>query len=105
AGAQVLDGYARSSDPDLRHFDWEKAELCLTRAMDLGASGQEVAGKLALARGYVALRQSQRENGRERFLEAARYIPQSPDPHLGLARADLLASLPGDPLAELSAAE
>jgi serine/threonine protein kinase len=105
AGAQVLDGYARSSDPDLRHFDWEKAELCLTRAMDLGASGQEVAGKLALARGYVALRQSQRENGRERFLEAARYIPQSPDPHLGLARADLLASLPGDALAELSAAE
>jgi Protein kinase domain len=94
AGAQALDD-----------SDWGKAELCLTRAMDLGAGGLEVAGKLALARGHAALARGQRENARSRFLEAARDIPQSPAPHLGLARADLLASLPGDALAELATAE
>jgi eukaryotic-like serine/threonine-protein kinase len=94
AGAQALD-----------RSDWEKAELCLTRAMDLGASGQEMAGKLALAHGYIALRSGQREQARARFGEAVRYMPQSPDPHLGLARADLLASQPGDALAELASAE
>ena len=94
AGAQALD-----------RSDWDKAELCLTRAMDLGASGQEMAGKLALAHGYVALRSGQREQARARFGEAARYMPQSPAPHLGLARVDLLASQPGDALAELATAE
>ena len=39
------------------------------------------------------------------FLEASSDLPQSPDPHLGLARADLLAALPGDALAELDIAE
>jgi eukaryotic-like serine/threonine-protein kinase len=94
AGAQALD-----------RSDWDKAELCLTRAMDLGASGREMAGKLALAHGYVALRSGQREQARARFGEAARYMPQSPAPHLGLARVDLLASQPGDALAELATAE
>jgi hypothetical protein len=93
-GAQALDG-----------SDWEKAEVFLTRAMDLGAGGPEISGKLAVARGYAALQQGKREIARDRFLEASRDIPQSPAPHLGLARADLLASLPGDALAELATAE
>jgi len=94
AGAQALD-----------RLDWDKAELCLTRAMDLGAGGQEMAGKLALARGYTAMRSGQRENARDRFGEAARDIPQWAAPHLGLARADLLASRPGEALAEWATAE
>ncbi|MGA2742490.1 MAG: serine/threonine-protein kinase [Bryobacteraceae bacterium] len=93
-GAQALDG-----------SDWEKAELLLTRAMDLGAGGAEITGKLALARGFAALQQGKGETARDRFLEAARAIPKWPDPHLGLARADLLASLPGGALAELDTAE
>jgi hypothetical protein len=103
--APLRTAYAQAGAQALDDFDWDKAELCLTRAMDLGAGGPEIAGKLALARGYAAFEQGRRENARDRFLEAARDIPQSPDPHLGLARADLLASLAGDALAELAAAE
>ena len=97
--------YAQAGAQALDRFEWVKAELCLTRAMDLGASGGETAGKLALARGYSAFERSQPGNARERFQEAARGMPQSPAPHLALARVDLLLSLPGDALDELAAAE
>jgi hypothetical protein len=97
--------YEKTGAQALGNSDWEKAELLLTRAMDLGAAGPEISGKLALARGYLALQQGQRDQARDRFLEAAREIPQSPDPHLGLARADLAASRSGDALAELAVAE
>ena len=106
AGALVLDSYRRSSDPSLRHFDWPKAELFLRRAADLGAGGKDTTGKLALARGYAGLAsildwqggdrtqlQSLRETARARFAEAAADMPQSPDPHLALARV-YIYSLP-----------
>jgi hypothetical protein len=71
----------------------------LTRAQELGASDRGTLGKLALTRGYATLLTimdwkgsdladlvKPRENARDRFAEAARDMPQSPDPHLGLAR-------------------
>jgi serine/threonine protein kinase len=103
--APLRTAYERAGAQALNDSDWEKAELCLTRAMDLGAGGPAIAGKLALAHGYAALQQGRREQARDPFLEAARDMPQSPDPHLGLARVDLLASLPGDALEELGTAE
>ncbi|MGA2591042.1 MAG: protein kinase [Bryobacteraceae bacterium] len=106
AGAQVLDSYDRSSDADLRHFDWQKAEICLTRAMDLGASDRDTHAKLDLARGYGALqRTGLRDNARDQFGEAARDMPLWPDPHLGLARIHLLDSQPDRALAEFRIAE
>ena len=106
AGAQVLDDYDRSSDADLRHFEWQKAEICLTRAMDLGASDRETHAKLDLARGYQALQRTDlRDNARDRFAEAASDMPLWPDPHLGLARIHLLDSQPDRALAELRIAE
>jgi serine/threonine protein kinase len=106
AGAQVLDSYSRGTDPSLRHFDWLKAEVCLRRAVELGADGHDTAGKLAIVRGYAALVSaldwkgddraqllSLRETARTRFAEAAALMPQSPDPHLGLARV-YIYSLP-----------
>jgi hypothetical protein len=99
AGAQALESYDSSSDSDPRHFDWQRAELCLTRAQELGLSGPDTLGKLCLTRGYAALATIMdskgsdsaalfklREDARDRFAEAARDMPQSPDPHLGLAR-------------------
>jgi eukaryotic-like serine/threonine-protein kinase len=103
--APLRGAYERAAAQALESFDWDKAEFCLARAMELGASGAEISGKLALARGYVALRSGQRESAHDRFGEAARSMPQSPDPHVGLARADLLASRPADALDELAAAE
>ena len=97
--------YEKAGVQALGNSDWEKAEICLTRAMDLGAGGQETAGKLALARGYEELQNGRRDNARSRFMEAARDMPQSPDPHVGLAGIDMAASLPGEALAEFAAAE
>jgi hypothetical protein len=103
--APLRAAYEKAAAQALDPLDWEKAELCLARALELGASGADITGKLALARGYVALRSGQRESASNRFQEAARNMPQSPDPHLGLARANLQASRPGDALDELAAAE
>jgi len=97
--------YEKAGAQAFADSDWEKADLCLTRAIALGAGGQEIAGKLAMALAYAALQQGQHDKARDRFLEASSDLPQSPDPHLGLARADLLAALPGDALAELDIAE
>ncbi len=97
--------YTDAGGKALEHADWGKAELCLTRAMDLGASGGETAGWLALARGHAALESGQRDNARARFEEAARDMPRLPDPHLALARIHLMDAQPGDALAELTAAE
>jgi eukaryotic-like serine/threonine-protein kinase len=101
AGARALDG-----------ADWERAELCLTRAADLGAAprdsaggGRGIEGKLAMARGYEALKQGRLDYAHERFTEAVRDLPQSAAPLRGLARTDLLASRPGGALADLEAAE
>jgi len=106
AGAQVLAAYESGSDANLRHFDWRKAEICLTRAMDLGASDRETHARLSLARGYTALeRAAQRGNAHDRFLEAAHDLPQWPDPHLALARIELLDSQPDRALAEFHSAE
>jgi len=106
AADQIIESYDRSIDPVARRFDWPKAELCLARAMELGAGGKETAGKLALVRGYTTLLHimgwrgsdpselaALRVTARDRFAEAARDVPQWPDPHLGLARI-FLYSLP-----------
>jgi hypothetical protein len=103
--APLRAAYEQAGSQALDRSDWVRTELCLTRAMDLGTRGQEIAGKLALARGNAALERNQFEGARDRFLEAARDLPQSADPHLGLARVDVLASLPGDTLAELAIGE
>ncbi|HXM43327.1 MAG TPA: protein kinase [Bryobacteraceae bacterium] len=103
--APLRAAYEKTGVQALRGSDWEKAELFLARAMDLGAGGAEITGKLALARGYAALGRRKLDDARDRFLEASRAMPQWPDPHLGLARVDLLASLPGGALAELDTAE
>jgi serine/threonine protein kinase len=119
AADQIIEGYDRSTDPLVRHFDWPKAELCLTRAMELGAKGNDTAAKLAMVRGYTTLVRIMDWRGgdpselavlratvRDHFADAGRDAPQWPDPHLGLARV-FLYSLPDydRALDELAAAE
>jgi eukaryotic-like serine/threonine-protein kinase len=119
AGVEVLQAYDRSSDPALRDFDWAKAELCFARANELGATGPQALARLDVARGYATLRRimdwtgnhpaqlvSMRQSARDSFAAAARFLPQWPDPHLGLARV-YLYSLPAmdRALAELGAAQ
>ncbi len=118
AADRILAAYRASSDPSLSHFDFPKAELYLDRAVQLGKNDPDTLGKLALARGYAAIERlsggsyppataaRMRLFARDEFAIAAKKLPQSPDPHLALARV-YTYSLP-DPrraLAELAAAQ
>lgn len=95
---EILNAYRQSSDPNLDDFDWQKAEVLLGRAAQLGAADDAVAGKLALSRGYAILQrlgggeysggaaEQMRKNALEQFLTASAKMPGSADAHLALAR-------------------
>ena len=117
-GERILNSYSASQDNSLDDFDWQKAELCLARAVQSGASGDALSGELALSRGYAILerlsgarysaeaRLQQRTAARSQFEAAARELLQNPQPHLALAR--LSAYQEGSPeraMAEFAAAE
>ncbi len=106
AANDVLDRYRNSSDPVLEHFDWEKARTCLAHALELNAADRDASGKRAICNGYLQLAQKLPEGARRSFEEAVSYIPQSPDPHLGLARVHIYGDHnAGKAMAEFHAAE
>jgi hypothetical protein len=98
AADQVLEEYRTSGDPSLHDFDWQKAEVCLARAKELGSRDANTLGKLALSEGYAVLERLSggqysdgaaaqlRQHARERFATAAMDLPHDPAPHLALAR-------------------
>jgi hypothetical protein len=83
AGADnIIDSFRGSSDVRLSDFDWALARLCLQRALELDPADSKAKGKLALCDGYLNLAQNP---------QASSYLPNSPDPHLGLARLYIYA--------------
>jgi hypothetical protein len=98
AADRILASYATASDPSLHNFDWAKAEVCLTRAVELGAGDVRTLGKLALSRGYAAFERLQgghyaepaasqvRIHVQNQFSDAAQKLPKESAPHLALAR-------------------
>ncbi len=78
--------YLDEANAALRASDWQKAEICLERAWEQGASDDFTRGRLALARGYAALEHSDGKTARDRFQEAAGLMPGEAAPHLALAR-------------------
>ena len=115
---RILDSYRTSADPWLYGFDWQKAEICLERAVQLGAGEDRTLAKLALARGYATLERLNgaeysenaatglRMKARDEFVLASSKAPADPAPHLALARL-YVYSLPdaGKAMAEFAAAE
>jgi hypothetical protein len=114
----ILDSYRTSADAWLYEFDWHKAEICLERAVELGAGDDGTLAKLALARGYATLERlyggqysetaaaGLRLKARDEFLLASSKAPADAAPHLALARV-YVYSLPdpGKAMAEFAAAE
>ena len=115
---RILEAYRTSANPWLYEFDWPKAEICLERAIQLGAGEDRTLAKLALVRGYGLLERLnaaqysesgarvQRLKARDEFMLASLKAPADPAPHLGLARI-YVYSLP-DPekaMAEFAMAE
>jgi hypothetical protein len=105
---RVLEAYKNSSDPSLHDFDWQKAEVCLARAAELGSGDDRTLGKLALSRGYAVLERlsggeyaetaaaRMRAATRDLFASAALQLPQDPAPHLALARFYVYSQLDVD---------
>lgn len=91
AGADnIIDGFRGSPDVQLSDFDWALARLCLQRALEIDPADTKAKGKLALCDGYLNLAQNPHQPKASlsinSFREASSYLPNSPDPHLGLAR-------------------
>jgi eukaryotic-like serine/threonine-protein kinase len=109
AADEVLDGYRISADPALDDFDWQKAEVCLARAVELGSADSATRGKLELAKGYAILERLNgdeysdtaavrlRANARGLFANAALQMPREPAPHLALARLYVYGGRKGGP--------
>jgi serine/threonine protein kinase len=96
AGADnIIDGFRGSSDVQLSDFDWALARLCLQRALEIDPADTKAKGKLALCDGYLNLAQNPHQPKASlsinSFRQASSYLPNSPDPHLGLARLYIYA--------------
>ena len=110
AADEVLDGYRDGSAARLHQVDWAKAQFCLRRALQIDPSDAKTKGRLALANAYLNMEQNPKLPGATEslgeFRQAARLLPRSPDPHLGLARLYIYSYHNVDPaIAELNAAE
>lgn len=91
AADHVIESYRDSDSRPVSEKDWERARTLLSHALDVDPD-DSVRGKLRLAEGHLA-----RINGGahrdaaqlrlavDDFTEAARLMPRSPDPELGLA--------------------
>lgn len=98
AAERIFESYRASADASLHDFDWQKAEICLERAVELGRGDDRTLGSLALARGYATLERlagahyseaaavQLRYYARDQFAMAAAKMPQNAEPHLALAR-------------------
>jgi len=86
AADEILDRYRTSNDPVLEHADWQKAQWCLERVLDLDSRDRTARGKLLLSTGYQKIIQSKGLQPDDAdFRESAALLPRAPDPHLGLA--------------------
>jgi hypothetical protein len=86
---RVLDSYRSGDDPALDHFDWQKAGVCLERAVELGSGDDRTRGQLALSGGGPypeAAAANLRLDARNQFAIAAQKMAADPAPHLALAR-------------------
>ena len=107
AADDVLDRYRTSNDPVLEHVDWQKAQWCLERVLDLDNRDRGARGKLLIATGYQKVIQSKGLQPDDAdFREAATLLPRAPEPHLGLAWIYAYGEKnAGKALAELQAAQ
>ena len=118
AADRILESYRSSADPWLYDFDWQKAEVLLEHAVELGRASDQTLGKLALSRGYAMLERlnaaqysdhaagQMRLKALDEFVLAAHKMPSDPAPRLALARV-YVYSLPDveQAMVEFSAAE
>ncbi len=81
---RVIADYREASDSTpVTTKDWKRARESLASAMSISPD-DKIRGKYSLINGFLALK-SNLKQARYDFEESARLLPDSPDPHLGLA--------------------
>jgi tetratricopeptide (TPR) repeat protein/predicted Ser/Thr protein kinase len=93
AADRVIETYRNSDSQPVYENDWKRAKIYLARALEIDPGDETVRGELRLCEGQI-----DRINGLshhnvavlneaiQKFQEAQRALPRSPDPQLGLAR-------------------
>jgi serine/threonine protein kinase len=96
---RVIAAYRTSDGQPVPEKDWQRARNMLMRAMSLDPD-DTVRGELRLAEGHIARIEgglhkdpARLRDAIEEFNQAARLLPKSPDPELGLARVYLSGTL------------
>jgi serine/threonine protein kinase len=86
---RVIADYREASESTPVYLrDWRRAQTALNSAMNLSPEDKSIRGKYQLVDGYVKLLKSGGDvrGARADFDQARSLLPDSPDPHLGLAQ-------------------
>jgi serine/threonine protein kinase len=65
--------------------DWKRAQEALTQAVSIAPDDKSIRGKSRMVDGHLRLRAGDLKTARSNFEDARSLLPNSPDPHLGLA--------------------
>jgi len=94
AADHVIDTYRNNDARTVLESDWERARNLLLHALSMEPDDKTVRGKLRLSEGHLARIDGSSQKSAailndavEKFGEAQQWMPRSPDPALGLARA------------------
>ncbi len=83
---RVIADYREASESTPVYLrDWRRAQAALASAMTLAPGDSSIRGKFELIDGHIARLLAHVKDARSDFEEAKSLLPQSPDPHLGLA--------------------
>jgi serine/threonine-protein kinase len=83
---RVIADYREASESTPVYLrDWRRAQAALNSAMALAPEDKAIRGKYRLVDGHIKLRNGDLRNARADFEQARNLLPDSPDPHLGLA--------------------
>ncbi len=83
---RVIADYREASESTPVYLrDWRRAQAALTSAMALSPEDKSIRGKYRLVDGHVELKLGNVKTARADFDQARNLLPDSPDPHLGLA--------------------
>ncbi|MFN7999221.1 MAG: serine/threonine-protein kinase [Bryobacteraceae bacterium] len=93
AADHVIETYRASDSVPVYEADWKRARTLLARDLELDPGDETVRGKLRLCEGHIDRINGQAHRNAallneavEKFEEAQRLMPKSPDPQLGLAQ-------------------
>lgn len=86
---RVIADYREASESTpVYQRDWRRAQSALASALALAPDDKTIRGKYNLINGFLLMNANLRD-ARSDFEEARRLLPDSPDPHLGLARIQM----------------